>query len=388
MSSIPQVAEAMQRVLTARAKEGERQTGFVQRSTAQLAGPTFAHMTVFGWMGTPEASYPQMRHVAASLGVAVSAQAVEQRFGRESAALLRQLVQAAVGEVLCSEARVPELLARFHGVYVQDGTIISLPPELKEEWRGCGGSTPQAGQSSLRVQVRLDLAQGGMQGPWLQAGRDAERSGEAHEAPLPEGCLYNVDAGYFTLAEMRAHGKAGRSWLTTPKAGTLVIDERGQCWDLLSFLRAQTGEEVDVQVFLGKRERLPVRLLARRVSAEQAKRRASARRSHEGQPKGVQRPHERKRQAGDPRQRQRKCRKTGKARMHLLDWTILITNVPAEQLSVDEALVLARCRWQIELCWKVWKQLGRLDTWRSAPRTPCPRAVRSTRGASSLRPIN
>jgi hypothetical protein len=104
----------------------------------------------------------------------------------------------------------------------------------------------------MRVQVRLDLAQGGMQGPWLQEGRAAERSGEAHEAPLPQGCLYNVDAGYFTLGEMRAHGKAGRSWLTTAKAGTLLIDERGQYWDLVSFLGAQRGDEVDVQVRLGQ----------------------------------------------------------------------------------------------------------------------------------------
>ena len=252
MSSISQVADALKRVLTTHAKELERETGFVERSTAQLDGPTFSQTTVFGWMDTPEASYPQLRHVAASLGVSVSSQAVEQRFGVESAALLRELLQEAVGEVLWSEASAPELLSRFNGVYVQDGTIISLPPELGDEWRGCGGSTPEAGQSSMRVQVRLDLAQGGMQGPWLQEGRAAERSGEAHEAPLPEGCLYNVDAGYFTLAEMRAHGKAGRSWLTTAKAGTLLIDERGQYWDLVSFLGAQRGDEVDVQVRLGQ----------------------------------------------------------------------------------------------------------------------------------------
>src|SRR6266550_8479143 len=272
MSSIAQVAEAMEHVLTTRAKERERETGFVERSTAQLDGPTFVQTTVFGWMDNPEASYTQLRHVAASLGVSVSSQAVEQRFGSESAALLRELLQEAVGEVLYSEASAPELLRRFNGVYVQDGTIISLPPELGDEWRGCGGSTPEAGQSSMQVQVRLDLAQGGMQGPWLQEGRAAERSGEAHEAPLPEGCLYNVDAGYFTLSQMRAHGQAGCYWLTAAKAGTLLIDERGQCWDLVSFLRAQKGEEVDVQVSLGKRERLPVRLIARRVSAERAKR--------------------------------------------------------------------------------------------------------------------
>ena len=370
MSSIPQVGEAMQRVLRTRAKELERETGFVQRSTAQLDGPTFVQTTVFGWLDTPQASYPQLRHVAASLDVSVSTQAVEQRFGAESAALLRvrEVLQEAVGEVLCSEASAPELLSRFNGVYVQDGTIISLPAELRQEWRGCGGSTPEAGQSSMRVQVRLDLAQGGMQGPWLQEGRAAERSGPAHEAPLPEGCLYNVDSGYFTLKEMRAHGKAGCYWLTAATAGTLLIDERGQCWDLVSFLRAQTGDEVDVQLYLGKRERLPVRLIARRVSPEQARRRrANATRSLEGPPKGVQRPNVRKRRpAGAKRQRQRKCRKTGQARLQLLDWTILVTNVPQALLSVDEALVLARCRWQIELCWKLWKQVGKVDTWRSA----------------------
>jgi hypothetical protein len=306
--------------------------------------------------------------VAASLGVSVSSQAVEQRFGAESAVLLRELLQEAVGEVLCSEASAPELLSRFNGVYVQDGTISSLPPELRDEWRGCGGSTPEAGQRSMRVQVRLDLAQGGMQGPWVQAGRAAERSGEAHEAPLPRGCLSNVDAGYFTLGEMRAHGQAGRYWLTAATAGTRLFDARGQCWDLVSFLRAQPGEEVDVQVSVGKRERLPVRLIARRVSPEQAKRRrANAQRSKEGKPKGIQRPNVRKRRAaGDQRHRQRKHRKTGKARLQLLEWTILLTNVPKALRSRDEALVLARCRWQIELGWKRWKQVGKVDTWRSA----------------------
>ena len=249
MSSISQVSDALRRVLTTRAKELERETGFVERSTAQLDGPIFAQTTVFGWMDTPEASYPQLRHVAASLGVSVSSQAVEQRFGAESAALLRGLLQEAVGEVLSSEASAPELVSRFNGVYVQDGTVISLPPTLRDEWRGCGGSTPEAGQSSMRGQVRLDLAQGGMQGPWLQERRPNERTRQV---------------------------------------------------------------------------------------------------------------------AGDKRKRHRKHKKTGKARLQLLGWTILITNVPRALLSIDEALVLARCRWQIELCWKLWKQVGKVDTWRSA----------------------
>src|SRR5260370_36581661 len=68
MSTIPQVAEAMQTILRTRAKELERETGLVQRSTAQLDGPTFAQMAVFDWMFNPEASYSHLRLVPARSG--------------------------------------------------------------------------------------------------------------------------------------------------------------------------------------------------------------------------------------------------------------------------------------------------------------------------------
>jgi hypothetical protein len=51
--------------------------------------------------------------------------------------------------------------------------------------------------------------------------------------------------------------------------------------------------------------------------------------------------------------------------LRLADWTIVLTNVPQDLLSVQEVLVLVRCRWQIELRWKLWKEHGKLDTWRS-----------------------
>ena len=34
-------------------------------------------------------------------------------------------------------------------------------------------------------------------------------------------------------------------------------------------------------------------------------------------------------------------------------------------LCVEEALVLARARWQIELLFKLWKQHGQIDEWRT-----------------------
>ncbi len=127
MSSIAQVSETMQTILTRRAKALERETGFVERSSAHLDGAIFSQTTVLTWMHTPEASYSQLRHTAASLGVHVSNQAIEQRFGPASVRLLRALLEETVGQVISSEASAPEVLARFNGVYLQDGTVISLP---------------------------------------------------------------------------------------------------------------------------------------------------------------------------------------------------------------------------------------------------------------------
>jgi len=365
MSSVPQVANAIQHVLTTRAKELERTSGFVERSSAQLDGPSFAQTTVLCWMDTPEASYSQLQQVASSLGVQVSNQAIEQRFGKPSAALMQQLLEEAVGQVISSDATAPELLGRFNGVYLQDGTVISLPAALAQSWPGCGGSTPEAGASSVRAQVRLEMTQGQMQGPWLQPGRAAERSGPAYETPLPAGCLYNVDMGYFTLSDMRRHGKQGHFWLTQAKASVKLYDPRGQCWDLLDLLQAQHSDTIDLQVQVGVKERLPARLIAVRLSPEQVKeRRERANKSYEGPPKGCQPPGKGRSTTGK-RQRWRKHRRVSPARERLMEWTVLLTNVPVERLSVEEALVLARCRWQIELLWKLWKQHGKLDTWRS-----------------------
>src|SRR5437588_11613554 len=130
-------------------------------------------------MQTPDASYSQLRHTAASLGVHVSNQAIEQRFGQGSVRLLHALLQETIGQVISSEARAPEVLARFNGVYLQDGTVISLPSSLAEQVPGSGQ------EAALRVQARVELASGSLTGVWLQEARVAERSGPAITTPLP-----------------------------------------------------------------------------------------------------------------------------------------------------------------------------------------------------------
>ena len=66
MSSISQVSEIMELLLSKRAKQWERPTGFVHRSSVQLDGPVFAQMCVLTWMQKPDAGYSPLRHTAGS----------------------------------------------------------------------------------------------------------------------------------------------------------------------------------------------------------------------------------------------------------------------------------------------------------------------------------
>ncbi|MFN8568596.1 MAG: transposase [Kouleothrix sp.] len=53
-----------------------------------------------------------------------------------------------------------------------------------------------------------------------------------------------------------------------------------------------------------------------------------------------------------------KGRSPSAAALALAAYTILITNAPSALLRLDEALVLAKVRWQIELLFKLWKSYG------------------------------
>ena len=54
--------------------------------------------------------------------------------------------------------------------------------------------------------------------------------------------------------------------------------------------------------------------------------------------------------------------------LYLAGWIIVVTNVPPRMLSLAETLVVLTVRWQIELLFRLWKEDGQIDEWRSSKR--------------------
>jgi len=342
MTSLTQVAATMQHVLTTVAEEAARTTGCVRRQRA-FSGASWVQTLVFGCLGTAQPSLETLVQSAAALGVTVTPQALDQRFTPAAAACLEQVLAAAVATTVTADPVAIPLLQRFPGVYVLDSTSIALPAALAAVWPGCGnGARPTT--ATLKLGVRLDLVQGTLAGPTLHAGRTHDRLIAEATAPLPAGALRLADLGFWKLEALRELGATGGLWLSRLQAQVAVFDAAGERWEVGALLAHQAAEAVDLAVTLGVSQRLPARLLARRVPlavAEERRRRQRAEAKRRGQA-------------------------VSQARLAQADWLIFVTNVPEERWSLAEALVLARARWQIELLFKLWKSHGQIDASRSA----------------------
>ena len=152
-----------------------------------------------------------------------------------------------------------------------------------------------------------------------------------------------TDLGYFSLSQLRAFDAQGAYFLTRFFLQTAVFDPKGNRLVLSAILATAPSAQVDLPVLIGAKEHLPVRLLAVRVPQEVADQRRRKLRA----------------QARD------KGETPSQVRLRFADWTILVTNVPADQLSLAEAIILLRVRWQIELLFKLWKSHGKVDEWRT-----------------------
>lgn len=340
MTTIPQVARAMREILTTTANEAARTTRFVQR-TSPLSGATFSQTLVFGFLGNPQATLEELTQTAAALGVEISPQALDQRFTASAAACLHQVLLTAIARVITAEPVTIPLLQRFTAVYVQDSSTIVLPDVFAAQWHGCGGSTSSGTSAALKLQARLEMCTGRLD-VQLQEGRASDRAAVL-PGPLPAGALRLADLGYWSLGAFAALTQHEVFWLSRLQMQTAVYDATGDRRELLELLETQPTDTIELAVTLGESQRLAARLLAARVPQDVA----DARRR-------------RLRKAARDKGRQ-----VSATRLALAAWTLFVTNVPTARLTLREALVLGRMRWQIELLFKLWKSQGRVDESRS-----------------------
>jgi hypothetical protein len=339
IATISQLHFEMSEILGPLANKAGRETGFTKRQS-KLSGSVFAQALVFSSMADEDLTYTLLAKEAAIRGAEVSPQGMEQRFTEASARLMQVLLDTAVHRAL-NGATGQKGLTQFSGIYLRDSSVIHLPTELKHIWSGVGGITGET--AAVKLQTRLEYLSGQVAGPDLQSGRSHDKNSIFHSEELPAGSLRLGDLGYFDLDQFQKDSESGIFWLSRYKTNTYIYNEAGQEIALLPWLHSITQSQVEISILLGKM-RLPCRLLVQRVPQEVADKRRHKLKEYA-----------RKKQVAP-----------SALLMALTDWTLILTNIPANQITFREILVLMKVRWQIELLFKAWKSLFKIDEWRSA----------------------
>jgi hypothetical protein len=322
-----------------------QQTGFVRR-VRQVTPSAWARSLSLFLVREPGASLTQLGQELAVTGSAVS-----QRLNDPAAsAFLLALLHAALSELAVTSAQPVDipLLRRFNGVYLVDGTTLSLPATLAERFAGyCGGTYPGDPSALSAVKVLLRWR--------LDTSRSTDLCFAAATTPdvrllrrLPElsaGALHIADLGFYEAEFMQELSARGVYWLSRLPTLICVGEDRSQLQELAVWLD-EIGRHFDSwegELWIGKVTGVRARVCVQRCPPEIAARRrrvVHARASRRG-------------------------RTVTRRQLTLCDWWVLATNVPAELLSATEATELYRARWQIELVFKRWKSLGRLEINRS-----------------------
>jgi hypothetical protein len=342
-TTIAQLADTLQTLFTTSAQQLAADSGFIRRQRI-VSGPSFAQGLVFTWLDNPHATLDDLAVAVAPEGQTLAPQSLDERFTPQAADFLRRLLLDAVSHVVAAQPTAVHLLRRFSGVYLLDSTGVALPAVLAELWPGCGGGgDPAVGQAALKVQVCYELTSGALEGLSLHPGRAADNTAALASQPLPAGSLRLADLGYFDLDVLHTYDRQQVYFVSRLQPKTALYDADGRKWKLGALLAARASDRLDEWVTVGTKQRLRCRLLAVRCPegvAAQRRRRLTVQAAKHGR------------------------RVSAEGRL-LCDWTVFICNAPAWLLSLQEAWVLYRVRWQIELLFKLWKSHGGVDESRS-----------------------
>ena len=192
MLTIARVSKAMQETLIDTANKLAKETGFKERNRV-LTGSSFVVGLMSGWQANPQSSLAGLSQAIGNAGTPITRQGVAQRLDSKAVVFLKAVLEESL-QVMIKAMPVPKtLLSRFISVDLVDSSVISLPNELSEIWRGSGGYGENASISALKLNVRWDVMSGQLKTLDLSDGTQQDRRSVAHQQKVESGSLVIED---------------------------------------------------------------------------------------------------------------------------------------------------------------------------------------------------
>lgn len=231
--------------------------------------------------------------------------------------------------------KIPGLKRHFGRVLVQDSSQQKLPKSNHELFPAHGnGKSVTAG---VKVDLALDLLNGRAIFSQLYSATEQDRNlGKNLVDLVRKRDLILRDRGYFSLSEFAYIEGKRAFWLSRLPSNLIIRDEDGG--ELDPHLRACQGDTLDLMVKLGESGH-SARLIAIRATKEVAVQALRTARE----------------------QAHKKGKTLSKSQRLRCQWHLVATNIPREKMAARSVSELYRCRWNIEIVFRAWKQSANLD---------------------------
>jgi hypothetical protein len=289
-------------------------------------------------------SYNQMAIEAKSVHkVDISKQGIDQRFNESALKYIQSLINKVLTTQVLSRFIEIGWLNLFNRVNVKDSSKFDLPSWLKEMLPGFGGSASEAGAC---IQYEFELKTGQINDLTITpANRPDSIDALATMGSVMEGDLTIRDLGYFALKYFKTAKKKGAFFLSRLNAKIIVYVMKGDEFEELSFEKLyQTMKKnhlvrLDKEVYIGKDEKFPVRLIIELMPDEVFNTRMQKVNKYN----------------------KKKGHQTSKDYSNRARFNLFISNIPLEMINGEAIAKIYKIRWQIELVFKIWKSIFGLD---------------------------
>ena len=289
---------------------------------------------------TEQCSLSYMVSVLSSeFGIHIKKQSLHERFTEKSVVYVKLVLSEVLSEQfasLYSNALLPD----FMRIRIKDSTKFKVPSSLSANYKSCGG-----GDASISIQYEYDLKSGKIIDLNITSGNRNDRTdAEETSADVASGDLMIRDLGYFSTKVLEKWMKEGAFFLSRLDCSTLVYDDAGNKVSFGHIFRSMKKNgmtEKEICVYIGEKRRVPVRLILQLVPEQVYEKRIREKtQKSKGQGRG-------------------QLKEETKIRCRL---NLFITNVDETILPGKQIFPLYRLRWQIELHFKVWKSVFKINT--------------------------
>lgn len=228
-------------------------------------------------------------------------------------------------------------LESFPRVLLQDSTQMQIHEKLTAEFKGSGGN---ASTASIKIDYSYDVKNEKAEHFALRQGADSDQGfAEDLSARIQQDDLVIRDLGYFSLAFFAHLVSVGAYFLSRLRfnVNVYLTADADQAIKRIQHINrfGKRDKNMEFNVFLGQKQRIPVRLIVYRL------------------PPDVYR----QRQKSAIKTAKRKGRGISLSYLKFLKYTFFITNVPATLWPKEAVGTIYRLRWQVELSFKHWKSL-------------------------------